>query len=88
MKLSKAQKKIMELMNSDWELGISLGIDADYWIQEGGLGKGGESKHGLNYKTISKLNQLDLIEINKKSFPTTSFKLTEKGKRYLERKLK
>ena len=84
MKLSKTQKRILELMNSNWELGHYEGLFGDYVLQKGGCGCGGETIRNINWKTISKLSELDLIKVNKRSYPKTTYKLTEKGKKLLE----
>lgn len=87
MKLSKTQKRILELMNSGWELGISVGyrnLFGSFWLQKGGLGKGGETIRNINFKTIDKLVNLELIKQCEKGFPTTHYKLVEKGKKLLE----
>ena len=85
MKLSKAQKRILELMNSNWELGSYEGLNSDYVLQEGGCGYGGKTIRNINWKTIKKLSILNLLKIKKKSYPKTTYKLTPKGKQLLEK---
>ena len=41
MKLSPRQQDILLKMANGWELGFSLGLRERFWIQEGGLHKGG-----------------------------------------------
>lgn len=79
MKISEAQIKLLQLMDSGWQLGTSSGITSRTWLQKGGCGKGGESRR-VNTNTKHALWEKGLIELDKIGFPTTTWKLTEQGK--------
>ncbi len=82
MELSKRLKEVLSMMNNDWELSI---IDGFPWsLQLGGSGKGGETKRLHGKLRINKLINLHFIEACGMSFPTTKYRLTEKGKAYLK----
>lgn len=38
------QEEILAFMRDGWELGFSRGFNSYYWLQKGGLCKGGETK--------------------------------------------
>lgn len=81
MKLSKKLVEILELMNNGYELGCTDEIQGyRWWLQKGGLGKGGDSVHLHRRVKVSKLRELGFIENDgKHHFPTTPYFLTEKG---------
>lgn len=85
MKLSKTQLEVLRLMASgEWELGFTSGFgDAHYWMQKGGLGRGGETKK-INVKTGHALYRKGFTELSKLGFPTSHYRLTEKGQKALE----
>jgi len=82
-KLSKNQLEVLRLMSEGWELGRSHGFDGDrpWWMQKGGLGRGGDSKK-VNSNTTFSLYKKGLIykPDPKTEFPTEHWALTEKGK--------
>lgn len=79
MRLGKQQRKILELMTQDWQLGLSLGLHPHYWIQKGGLGKGGEANHNLNQVTCLSLVKNGYIRVAYRKFPTEAFELSALG---------
>jgi len=70
------QKEILELMCSGWELGKGTGLDSRPWIQENGLGKGGQVK-SVHLNTITALLRRKLIRWIY-VFPTGRYELVEK----------
>jgi len=86
MKLSPKLLEILELMNDGWELGFSIGVSkALWWIQKGGLGRGGEAKYPHGRIQIRRLSKEGLIANDgKHHFPTTPYFLTDKGKKFLK----
>ena len=82
MKVSKTQLEVLCLMADGWELGqTASGGNSSYWIQKGGLGRGGKVKkigHGTGYALYKK----GLIETasSKFRYPTSHYCLTEKGR--------
>lgn len=57
--------KVIELLRSgEWELGYASGSRADgrYWMQKGGLSKGGETKN-VRSSTMAALERRGLIKI-------------------------
>jgi hypothetical protein len=79
MKLSKAQKEIVDLMKDGWELGHSRGMHTRTWIQKGGVGRGGDTK-SISVSTFHILLDKKLVELSIESFPTSKYNLTELGK--------
>ena len=79
MKLGIKQKEILERMGNGLELGQSLGLHPDYWLQKGGLGKGGESNHHILWNTVNSLYKHQLIRTKYRRFPIEAYELTELG---------
>ena len=79
MKLSKAQSEILRMMATGWELGLSMTMDGGFWIQKGGLGRGGDSQN-VHHGTAGALENRGLIERCEYSFPTQRLRLTEAGR--------
>lgn len=73
LKLSKVQQNILDLMNTDWELSESL-TSRRYWLQQGGSGKGGDTKKVAS-STVSFLLKNNLIELNERKFPKATYKI-------------
>lgn len=78
-KLSETQREVLRLMADGWELGSTGGFEPRYWLQKGGLGKGGETKD-IRSTTYLSLLGLGLIEQAAHKFPFVYYRLTEKGK--------
>ncbi|MFA5306526.1 MAG: hypothetical protein WC365_03690 [Candidatus Babeliales bacterium] len=79
VKLTDKQKEVIKLMANGWELGLDIGLTGRYWMQQGGCGRGGESKN-IHANTIYFLNHKKLIKSTKREFPLEHFELTETGK--------
>lgn len=77
-KLSPAQVETLTLMTQGWELASSLTFDSRVWLQQGGAGRGGDTKR-VNRATFAALVRQGLVEMNKAGFPTRTYKLTAKG---------
>lgn len=76
MKPSKAQQEILDLMANGWELGLCHGLAPRYWLQKGGLGKGGEIKN-IRSAVPCKLVDLGLIKGVREEYPFASFALSK-----------
>lgn len=62
-KLSIKQKEVIQLMKQGWELGqlnASTPLPKRYWLQEGGLRKGGKTKN-IRETTVYSLIRLGLL---------------------------
>ena len=81
MKLSKSQIEVLTLMNDDWALCATGGLDARAWLQKGGCGCGGPTKR-VNVATKQALFNRELI-CRKAGFSTITYYLSQKGIEYL-----
>jgi hypothetical protein len=78
MKLSKAQQEIVDKMREGWALGKSSAWGKNScWIQNGGPGKGGETRH-ISISTLKCLLESGAIEQIEHRYPTAIYQLTEK----------
>jgi hypothetical protein len=79
MTLSKAQQRVIDLMQQGWELGTSQALDSRSWLQKDGIGRGGDTEdvHG---STFHALYVRKLIELNGSDFPSQRWRLTAAGK--------
>ena len=85
-KLSKAQRELLEkIASGEWELGTNTAMASrrSAWIQRGGIGRGGETV-GVSRATVHALLRRGMIAYGDKSFPTRTWKVTEKGRQALE----
>lgn len=73
-KLSKAQQKIIDLLNSGWEIGWMLDSSDRCWIQKGGAGRGGESRN-VNISTARALREAGNIVCVESKFPTARYRV-------------
>ncbi|KKL04120.1 hypothetical protein LCGC14_2619280 [marine sediment metagenome] len=75
VRLSKTQMEVVNLMREGWELGVGCAF-GDYrsWLQKGGIGKGGPTKH-ISGATTHALWKKKVIIISKDEFPTRIYKL-------------
>lgn len=71
MKLSKAQQRIVDLMNDGWELGYYDGLGGGYRIQKGGLGSGGDSERVRCDTAYSLIKKAVIVPNGERSFPIT-----------------
>jgi len=70
------QKEVLEMMRSGWELGQSTGVrDNRCWLQQGGVGRGGEAKD-VHSGTVKALLRRKLIHFTY-AFPTGRYELME-----------
>jgi len=77
------QKEILHLMSEGYELGLDISYRGGYWLQKGGLGRGGESKHDISSDVCWSLRRKDYISTKYRRFPTEAFQLTKLGKKAL-----
>jgi len=84
MKLSPKLIEILVLMNSGWELGRSNTSSLGWWLQKGGIGKGGETNEIHGRTNMYMLTNSKLIASNGYGFPTQKYYLTEEGKQFLK----
>ena len=73
MKLTAVQQKILDLMDDGWELGESMGLNPNAWIQQGGLGRGGKAQE-VRLSTLFGLEQKGLIKVVEEIFPLRRFR--------------
>lgn len=75
-------EEIVRLMKKGWELGLSTGWSCRYWLQKGGLCRGGESRN-CHASTVTSMMRKELIERAPKKpkdgFWLVRFKLKGKG---------
>lgn len=81
MKLSKTQRMVLKMMSEGWELGqVTIPTsDRGAWLQQGGCGRGGRVMT-VHHGTLQALWKRELIMVNKRGFPSITYKLTEEGK--------
>lgn len=79
MKISKAQQRVVTLMEEGWELGWSSSIGGRIWLQKNGVGRGGETERVLP-ATAMALIKAGIIVCDKPSFPTSKYRLTNTSK--------
>ena len=77
-KVTKKQMHVLQLMNDGWELGKSSSLSGHIWLQQDGLGRGGNTED-VHANTFNGLYTRRLIEQKKRSFPTSLWGLTEAG---------
>ena len=76
MKLSKAQQHVIDRMRDGWELGIMTDYSGRCWLQQGGIGRGGQSEN-VSTATVWVLRRMDLIVLEKHHFPMMRAHLKE-----------
>lgn len=74
MKLSKTQEEVVSLMKEGWEMGHSMTMDGNTWIQKNGVGRGGECKT-VYANTYAALSRKGFLECISEEFPTMRFHL-------------
>ena len=79
MKLSRTQQEIVDLLGAGWEIGWSRTLDGGVWIQNGGAGRGGESRK-VNGSTARALVKMGKIQCVENSYPTARYRLTQNVK--------
>ena len=80
--LSEAQKQVINLMKTGWELGKDHGfgssIPPSCRLQEDGIGRGGKSIY-VNGNTVNALVNRRYITVKSRVQNTTTYKLTVDG---------
>lgn len=77
MKISDTQKHVLQRMADGWALGTSSGFHTSAWLQEKGLGRGGEVEY-IRISTVFALQTKELI-VGKWKYPNTQWYLTKRG---------
>lgn len=77
------QRKILQLMADGYELGRDTAFRGSWWLQKGGLGKGGKTEHNIQKEVCYALCEKGYIRSKYRRFPTEAFELTELGKQVL-----
>lgn len=76
-KMTRLQANVIEALKNGWELGKTHGINRRWWIQQGGLGRGGKS-FDIHANIIEGLKKRGLIEEKEFGFPISRWGLVEK----------
>lgn len=76
MKVTDRQLSVLTLMNDGWQLGCGKTINGRVWLQQGGIGRGGnvQKVHG---NTFWFLLHKKLVALDKDGFPNQTYKLTD-----------
>jgi len=82
-KINEKQLHILKLMNTGWELGLDINMVGTYWIQEGGLGRGGKTEYP-HANTIYSLYKNGYVKSITRVFPVDHYGLTDKAKELLK----
>ena len=78
-KLSKAQERVVGLMQRGWGLGVSHGMLRNAWLQCGGVGRGGQTET-VSMSTFMVLRNRGLIYMpDGETFPTDRYQLSTGG---------
>ena len=81
--LGSRQREILQLIVDGWELGLDLTLGGNYWIQKGGLGRGGESNRKISSDACQSLRNKGYIAAKYRVFPVQAFELTNAGREAL-----
>ena len=73
-KLTKAQQHVLDRMSNSWELGISHSFGMRCWLQQGGIGEGGQSED-IRYSTLKVLFRKGFIKQAGKKGAAMTFQL-------------
>ena len=74
--LTPAQQHVVDRMRAGWSLGLTMTLTGGYWLQEGGLGRGGKAED-VRANTAHALYTRDVIQSKRRGFPVEEFQLTE-----------
>ncbi len=77
-KLSPAQQHVVDRMREGWQLGFATGLSVRVWLQQNGLGQGGQTED-LRIDTLLALRKARIIVAGKWDFPTTRFFLSKEA---------
>ena len=75
-RLSLTQQRVLDLMRTGWELGVSRTIDGSCWLQEDGIGRGGKTET-VSISTFQVLWRRGLLKTQDRDFPSERFVLVE-----------
>ena len=78
MKLTRLQANVIDALKNGWELGRSATSEGRWWLQQGGLGRGGKTID-VHTNTALALMKRGLIENKRWGFPASQWGL--KGKK-------
>ena len=74
--LSPAQQHVVARLRSGWALGLTLTFTSRYWLQQGGLGRGGATEP-VHANTAHALYTRGVIQSVRRAFPVEEFQLTK-----------
>ena len=74
--LTPVQQHVVDRMRAGWTLGLTLTLTGGYWLQEGGLQRGGTTED-VHANTAHALYKKGVIESKRRGFPVEEFQLTE-----------
>lgn len=72
-KLTTAQQEAFNLMLAGWELGVNKSFGGRCWLQNGGVGKGGESKT-IRSAWVTIFRDSGRIVLVEQGFPSDKYK--------------
>jgi hypothetical protein len=78
-KLTEAQKKVLRKLGGGWEMGAGMTLSGGFWMQNGGLERGGE-RMTIHSATAYALEDMGLVERCEHAFPVQRMALTKQGK--------
>ena len=73
--LTPAQQRIVERLRTGWVLGLEMALAGGYWLQQGGLGRGGATE-SVHANTAHALYKRGVIQSIRRAFPVEEFQLT------------
>ena len=74
--LTTAQQHVVDRMRVGWSLGLTMTLTGGYWLQQGGLGRGGATE-SVHANTAHALRTKGVIQSVRRVFPVEEFQLTE-----------
>ena len=72
--LSPAQQHVVDRLRSGWVLGLEMTLAGGYWLQQGGLGRGGATE-SVHANTAHALYKRGVIRSIRRVFPVEEFQL-------------
>ena len=72
--LTPAQQHIVERLRNGWVLGLEMTLAGGYWLQQGGLGRGGATE-SVHANTAHALYKRGVIRSIRRVFPVEEFQL-------------
>lgn len=84
-KPTPAQAAVLgKIVDGEWELGRSVTMDGQAWVQRGGIGFGGESAN-VHGATFLALWRAKWVASKGRAFPTERYEITNAGREALAR---